>query len=88
MFGKVAALSLERDPFGQNSRSACRFRLSHKRHMIVNKSGAVCERAEWKKLVKPGDFYVGDRYYGEDYDLLRLMSLKNCGYVVRMRQNT
>jgi hypothetical protein len=38
VFGKVAALSLERDLFGQNSRSACRFRLSHKRHMIVTKS--------------------------------------------------
>jgi len=47
--------------------------------------GRRCERLEWEGMAQAGDFYVGDRYYGEDYGLLgRLMAL-GCFFAVRLR---
>jgi len=46
----------------------------------------LCERKQWKKSAQKGDFYVGDRNFGEDYQLLRWMQQKGCGFVVRLRQ--
>jgi hypothetical protein len=46
----------------------------------------ICERKQWKKGAKPGQFYVGDRNFGEDYQLLRWMQRRGCGFVVRLRQ--
>ena len=50
-------------------------------------AGTVCERKAWKRMVRPGEFYVGDRNYGESYQLLDWMSQRNCGYLVRLRQD-
>ena len=46
----------------------------------------VCERRQWKAVAKAGEFYVGDRNFGEDYQLLRWMQRRDCSYVVRLRQ--
>ena len=46
----------------------------------------VCERRHWKESARQGEFYVGDRNFGEDYQLLRWMQRKGCGFVVRLRQ--
>jgi DDE family transposase len=46
-----------------------------------------CERLEWQRMIQPGEFYVGDRNYGEDYDLLRWLERQGCSYLVRLRSN-
>ena len=47
--------------------------------------GRRCERLEWEALTQPGEFYVGDRYYGEDYSLLGRLMAKGCSFAVRLR---
>lgn len=49
-------------------------------------AGKQCERRQWKAWAQPGEFYVGDRYYGEDYQLLGWLPDHGCKYVVRLRQ--
>lgn len=44
------------------------------------------ERAEWRKLVRPGGFYVADRGY-VDYSLLRELDAVPCRFVVRLQDN-
>jgi hypothetical protein len=45
-----------------------------------------CERAAWRTQWQAGEFYVGDRYYGEDYALFGELSAAGCSYVLRLRQ--
>ena len=45
-----------------------------------------CERAAWRPQWEAGEFYVGDRYYGEDYALFAELSAAGCSYVLRLRQ--
>lgn len=47
--------------------------------------GKGCERAAWRTQVQPGDAYVGDRYYGEDYQLFKEMDQLGMAFVVRLR---
>lgn len=47
--------------------------------------GRECERQAWKELLQPGDAYVGDRYYGEDYQLFGELDEKGVAFVVRLR---
>jgi len=51
-------------------------------------SGAECERRAWRGLMKKGELYVGDRYYGEDYALLMQAKEAGCAFVVRLRQQS
>jgi hypothetical protein len=46
--------------------------------------GRTCERAAFKKMVRPGEFYVGDRNYGRDYKLLEYLGDNDCGYLMRL----
>jgi hypothetical protein len=48
-------------------------------------SGKTCERKAWKQLLKKGDAYVGDRYYGEDYQLFGQLDEMEVAFVVRLR---
>ena len=48
-------------------------------------SGKVCERAAWREHWQRGDAYVGDRYYGEDYQLFSELQLAGVAFVVRLR---
>jgi hypothetical protein len=48
--------------------------------------GKDCERAVWKARWQPGDAYIGDRYFGEDYRLLDDLTVKLCAYVLRLRE--
>jgi hypothetical protein len=45
-----------------------------------------CERAVLREQWHAGEFYVGDRYYGEDYALFGELTAAGCGYVLRLRQ--
>ncbi len=46
-----------------------------------------CERREWEVLAQPGEFYVGDRNYGEDYALLGRLDRRGCHFAVRLRSD-
>lgn len=47
--------------------------------------GRRCERAALREQVKPGEFYIGDRYYGEDYALFEQLQQQGCGFLMRLR---
>lgn len=46
--------------------------------------GKVCERAAMRKMLKPGEFYLGDRNYGADFALFAELDELDCGYVLRL----
>jgi hypothetical protein len=48
--------------------------------------GKDCERAVWQEHWEEGDAYIGDRYFGEDYQLFGRLNLKHCAYVLRVRE--
>lgn len=47
--------------------------------------GKSCERAALRTQLEPGEGRVADRYYGEDYKLLKEMEDRNIGFVIRLR---
>jgi len=48
-------------------------------------AGKYCERKAWKEVLRPGDAYVADRYYGESYRLLGELERRGVAFVVRLR---
>ena len=60
-------------------------------HLGADKPGAAavrrgrdCERAVWEEQLEPGAGYVGDRYFGENYQLFGRLDQKGCAYVLRL----
>jgi hypothetical protein len=51
-------------------------------------SAKVCERKALELMIKPGEFYVGDRYYGRDYQFLNRLSEAGCSYLIRLREDS
>jgi hypothetical protein len=49
-------------------------------------SARCCERAVLRTQLAAGEFYVGDRYYGEDYALFSELERTGCFYLLRLRQ--
>lgn len=47
----------------------------------------VCERKAFADMIKPGEFYVGDRNYGRSYKLLSGLDEAGCGYIMRLCAN-
>ena len=47
--------------------------------------GKICERAAMRRMLKPGEFYLGDRNYGADFALFDELEALGCGYVLRIR---
>jgi hypothetical protein len=47
--------------------------------------GKGCERAAWRTQWQRGDGYVGDRYYGEDYQMFGQLEQAGVAFVVRLR---
>ena len=39
-----------------------------------------------RRQLVAGEFYVGDRYYGEDYALFSELERAGCSYLLRLRQ--
>jgi hypothetical protein len=52
--------------------------------VLTNARG--CERAVLRRQLVAGEFYVGDRYYGEDYALFSELQRAGCSYLLRLRQ--
>jgi hypothetical protein len=48
--------------------------------------GRRCERAVLRTQLQAGEFYVADRYYGEDYALFGELERAGCCYLLRLRQ--
>ncbi len=48
-------------------------------------NGKRCERKALAAQLRPGEIYVGDRYYGGDYRFLAAMEKQGCGFLVRLR---
>ena len=49
-------------------------------------AGNASERAQWRRMVQPGGFYVADRGYA-DYSLFRELDAQGCRFVVRVPEN-
>jgi hypothetical protein len=45
-----------------------------------------CERAVLRTQLRAGEFYVGDRYFGEDYGLFSELEEAGCSFLLRLRQ--
>ena len=52
---------------------------------VVITPGKGCERAAWRKVFKPGQAYLGDCYFGEDYKLFSHLEQSGVAFVVRVR---
>jgi hypothetical protein len=50
----------------------------------VVSDGRKCERKALGDMLREGEFYVGDRYYGRDYKFLEEMTQAGCGYIMRL----
>jgi len=50
--------------------------------------GKICERAAMRRLLEPGEFYLGDRNYGTDHGLFADLDEIGCGYVLRLRNES
>ena len=48
--------------------------------------GKDCERAVWQESWQPGDAYVGDRYFGQNYRLLDELRQRDGVSVLRLRE--
>lgn len=71
----------------------CALKLHLKFNLVEEKPvGAVvtparrCERAVLREGLQAGEFYVGDRYYGEDYALFGELQRAGCSFLLRLRQ--
>lgn len=47
-------------------------------------TGKTCERAAMRRMIRPGEFYLGDRNYGADPRIFGELEEKGCGYVLRL----
>lgn len=47
-------------------------------------SAKLCERKALEMMIQPGEFYVGDRYYGRDYRFLGRLQEAECSFVMRL----
>lgn len=72
-----------------NKQSAVRLHFSY--HLLDQKAAdavispaKLCERKALEMMLKPGDFYIGDRNYSRDYKLLGRMSELGCGFLFRL----
>ena len=48
-------------------------------------AGNICERKTMRRFVKPGEIYVGDRYYGLEYRFLEELREMKVSFVMRIR---
>jgi hypothetical protein len=51
-------------------------------------SGNASERAAWEAKLQPGSFYVNDRHYGHDYQLIGRVLKAKASLVLRLFNNT
>ena len=60
--------------------------LDDKPEVAAIRPGQQCERKVWREQWKPGQAYVGDRAFGQDYRLFGRLQTAGCAYVLRLRE--
>jgi hypothetical protein len=50
--------------------------------------GRVCERKSLRQQLEPGATHVGDRSYGEDYQIFGELERKGCRFLLRLRDES
>jgi len=55
---------------------------------VAIEPAGLCERKVWKPRLQANRFYVGDRYFGHDYNLMRLIGRRGSWFVFRLQTNT
>jgi len=50
--------------------------------------GRQCERKVWQEQWQKGAGYIGDRYFGEDYQIFGQLDKKGCAFVIRLLDRT
>ncbi len=45
----------------------------------------VCEREAWERMARPGELYIGDRYFSYDYQKLARLQQHGVDFIVRLR---
>ena len=58
--------------------------LDDKPVQVAVRPGRQCERAVWEEQLEAGAGYVGDRYFGENYQLFDRLTKKGCAFVLRL----
>jgi len=58
--------------------------LDHKAADAVISTAKLCERKAFEEMIKPGEFYIGDRNYSRDYKLLGRMDELGCSFLIRL----
>jgi hypothetical protein len=58
--------------------------LDQKAANAVLSPAKLCERKALEKMLKPGEFYIGDRNYSRDYKLLGRMMELGCSFLFRL----
>jgi len=48
----------------------------------------VCEREAWERMARPGELYIGDRYFSYDYGKLARLQQREVDFIVRLRLDT
>lgn len=46
--------------------------------------GRVCERQSWQEQWEAGAGYIGDRYFGKNFQIFDRLQRKGCNYVIRL----
>jgi hypothetical protein len=76
------------------NRTQCAVRLHLQFNLLEEEPSAalvsearLCERKAFARMVKPDGFYVGDRNYSRDYELLSSLEEIGCGYIIRLCEN-
>jgi hypothetical protein len=49
--------------------------------------GKTCERRMLRTMLRAGELYVADGYYGRDYQLFTELAAQGCDYVIRLADN-
>ena len=47
-------------------------------------TGKGCERKALRTMARPGEIYIGDRYYGEHYAMFEEFAAAGCGFLIRL----
>jgi len=58
--------------------------LEDKPQVAALRPGKICERKVWRSQWQPGQAYVGDRYFGEDYKAFGELQALGCSHVIRL----
>ena len=69
-------------PAAKGREAACE--AAPRRSTARHRHGERCERAVMRKHLEAGEFYIGDRYYGEDYAMFEHLQQRGCGFLIRL----